>query len=349
MNIPHTNLFAPSRTSSCIARLQMQVTMLKFILKSPKKHTFTQGCLPWLLLFNLAACSSSELSTVSDATWSQNKTFGVMGGFSVESADLVSTKVVGLYNLKTNSKCSASIISKQHILTAAHCIQDKTEDYILVFAPNMQAVLKSKDPTLRAQSIRTIESVTIHPFYRSGKLDTPDVAILKMKESLPTGYTPFSILQDPSVLEVGLPVHMAGYGDSKVEKMSVQGTREDLQDLVDIGQVYCEADTEKCFFVDRTGSGVLRAATATIANVSSQFIKIDESQGQGTCSGDSGGPAFIVSQNQYIQIGVTSSGSMLCNKSGFYVNIQTHLPWIQSVLEESGGQESLVAPLPNKE
>jgi secreted trypsin-like serine protease len=92
-----------------------------------------------------------------------------------------------------------------------------------------------------------------------------------------------------------------------------------------------------CFEIETDGDGILRQTTAPISSLYETEIRLDERKA-GTCSGDSGGPAFIKQNGEYYLFGVTSRGSVLCNDVGVYTNALHFRPWIARVIKLFNGQ-----------
>ncbi|KAH8301353.1 hypothetical protein KR059_001053, partial [Drosophila kikkawai] len=49
-----------------------------------------------------------------------------------------------------------------------------------------------------------------------------------------------------------------------------------------------------------------------------------------TCKGDSGGPLNFYDGERYIQVGIVSYGTKLCNASGIYTDVLRYKDWIVS-------------------
>jgi secreted trypsin-like serine protease len=122
---------------------------------------------------------------------------------------------------------------------------------------------------------------------------------------------------------------MAGYGVTKVTAVPVEARKvKDLKKKIDEGDVVCDDSRENCMEIEMTGDGELQQTAANIAYVIRSEIRVDESKGHGTCSGDSGGPIYLEQNGQYYLIGVTSRGSGMCDKVGIYTNALYYKDWI---------------------
>jgi secreted trypsin-like serine protease len=60
-------------------------------------------------------------------------------------------------------------------------------------------------------------------------------------------------------------------------------------------------------------------------------LMLDERKA-GTCSGDSGGPAYIEKDGQFYLFGITSRGTYFCDDSGVYTNALSYTKWIQDTM-----------------
>jgi len=121
-----------------------------------------------------------------------------------------------------------------------------------------------------------IDQITVHPNY-NGNDGTSDLAVLHIKNAeLPVTY--FKVNSQSLTSAAGRKIYVIGYGDT-----SSSG-----------------------------GSGTKRIATTAIDSVDSSFIYSTYAPG-GTCSGDSGGPAFVYDADGFpLALGVTAFGDQNC-------------------------------------
>jgi secreted trypsin-like serine protease len=76
-----------------------------------------------------------------------------------------------------------------------------------------------------------------------------------------------------------------------------------------------------------TGTGVRRVADMQgFDNLRKTLFQTSQNPAlgnDGTCYGDSGGPAFYVTTNGPVQVGITSSGDAVCRATGTYARMDT--------------------------
>ena len=150
---------------------------------------------------------------------------------------------------------------------------------------------------------RNVIEATLNPDYCKndcGTLtseDDHDIVILKFDGDLPAGFQPVEIAAKESLV-LNTSIHLAGFG-------------------IDGNGRYDET---------------LKVAEApfTSFNGSSEF-KTNETLA-GSCSGDSGGPAFV-STNGHLQLaGITSRGDGPCRRLGIYTLVSYFSTWLSEVM-----------------
>lgn len=248
----------------------------------------------------LAGCGPTEKEPYSPSP--ENSL--IVGGTLVGSQSEVAKMTVGVV-IRGGGTCTGSIITKSHVITAAHCATDfmlrplRATDLAIVFATDFNS---------SQRIIRRVSSVKVHPSWRmnsNNEKNTGDIAILKLSAEIPAGYKPATLLEDSSKLKAGEKTHLAGYGITSSAGM---------------------------------GSGVLREVDALISdpNFSQTEVKLDQRSGLGACHGDSGGPAYIKVNNGYQLYGVTSRGvdddQDTCLRFSAYTNILAYKTWVSQVL-----------------
>lgn len=236
----------------------------------------------------------------------------IVGGKNVDGQDPISHSVIALYEQDGEggaSLCSATLIGRNFALTAAHCVDAGTEGMIGIFGSDIRSKSAMKLPILRA---------VVSPAWQMGQQnpsldgsqdqDQGDIAVIEFDGKLPQGFRPVPILAKRTKLEAGAEVEIAGFGISDADK--------------------------------RNGEGVLRKATVTIAepDFGDTEILFDQTQGQGACHGDSGGPAFIEKNGKIYLMGVTNrafpeAAPDDCAHQVVYTKAQAYKTWIQETIK----------------
>lgn len=266
---------------------------------------------------------------------------GIMGGKRVEEASPYSRTVVALIDTEYNSICTGSILSENLILTAAHCVDDIEHfNLYVVFATNADEVMGSREPDIKALLTRRVAKIVVHDDYNpeeqtdENPFDFNDIAILKIKGTLPEGFKPVKLVENSFELKRGMQATLVGYGVNEVQVEPVDPKEvKNLREALEYGEVICDDDLQNCLKVDMFGDGILRVGHAPIEGFTKSEVRLDERNG-GTCMGDSGGPAYIEKKNELFLFGITSRGSALCDMTGVYTSVPYHLRWIERTINK---------------
>jgi len=201
----------------------------------------------------------------------------IIGGSDVQQGDPVQANTVLVVGKDGDDTfiCTGSIIDKDVVLTAAHCLgTDGLAKVVVVFRTSIQgqgAVVQSTDRRRMSDFLD-----------RAGSQETDwhDIALIKLASPIPAGYSVAKFLPSKDMLKTGGTVTLAGYG---------------------ITTPTSDGQTDG-------GAGTLRKVEQTVINSAygdTEFL-VSLSGGKGACHGDSGGPAFVKQGNQLFLIGVAS-------------------------------------------
>ncbi len=247
----------------------------------------------------LAACAQNLETTGTDTYAANEEQQGIIGGVTVPDGHPITKSIVAVYDRKSGSLCTGSLLEKNMVLTAAHCIGN-AEDMIVVFGNNLMS------KTQRPKAVLQVDKAEVSKTWESQQgqhKNTGDVAVVHFLGDVPAGYGPAEFLPKPELLRKGTPVILAGYG------MADGKTGE--------------------------GSGLLRVTNVTIADpkFSSTEIKLDQTKGHGACHGDSGGPAYVYVDSKFYLWGITSRGvddpKNDCSKYSVYTYALLYKQWIK--------------------
>ena len=202
--------------------------------------------------------------------------------------------------------CSGTLITPTVVMTAGHC----------VVASNGSAI-KPQDATVYFGNVvggammeRAVAGVYPHPQYQPIVPVPNDIALLALAETAPDSIVPIPPLPPELGLtqdDIGTQVEYAGFGldenGNSGRKLHVFGT----VDVICGNQGGCP-----------------------LSMVPSSFCaKMDDG---GTCSGDSGGPAFVVRDAVEYVAGITSYGDWRCTSYGCSTKVDGHASFIQDVI-----------------
>ncbi|XP_065350804.1 brachyurin-like isoform X2 [Cloeon dipterum] len=185
------------------------------------------------------------------------------------------------------SFCGGSLISRSHVLTAAHCAVG-FNTFSLVFGAEVRTKYE------RGTASRTSNSKAVHKNFNMDTMRN-DIAIIYLNR--PVEITEFISLvklatkaQTARILKQGTSVTVAGWGKTS--------DKADISPVLRMTDLIIQKNS-KC--INSYG-----AASFTNAHICSQGTA-----GTATCQGDSGGPMMVTDeqQNVMVQVGLVSYGS----------------------------------------
>lgn len=256
----------------------------------------------------------------------------IINGFEMTAKNSLTMSIVALYDTKNKFICTGSLITPNVVLTAAHCAPKKISDLKVIFASDVDEMLNTREPDIKQEYVLNATDFKVSdkwdPNNEAVEIDLGDIALVKFRGSLPAGYAPATFLRDQSALKRGAIVTVAGFGVNLVESTPIDPKKyRNLDQAIEDGDVICDDRNQNCVEVEMSGDGLLRQTQAPISSLQETEIRLDERKA-GTCSGDSGGPAYLELDGEYYLFGVTSRGSLLCDNTGVYTNALEYKDWI---------------------
>ncbi|KAH8385841.1 hypothetical protein KR093_007577, partial [Drosophila rubida] len=200
--------------------------------------------------------------------------------------------------------CSGSIVNRQHVLTAAHCVEQLKPEQLSVLAGGQRHRIVAKH---------------VHPQYATTPRIINDIAVLQV--------SPAFALQRAEIATVHLggadrvagrtPVRLTGWG-STTPSGAGSGVVAQVPDRLQVLN-YQTISNEECV---QKGFRVTANEICALA-----------SHGRGACMGDSGGPLILASGRQQLA-GIVSYGSATCaqGKPDVYTRVSSFLPYIGRIL-----------------
>ncbi|KAI8896068.1 trypsin-like cysteine/serine peptidase domain-containing protein [Globomyces pollinis-pini] len=241
----------------------------------------------------------------------------IIRGNLVTSADKYPW-LVGLEFGKSGVGCGGTLIDKENVMTAAHCMADVTPKDLFIVARR----LNSLNTIATENSVKfKVNKIIVHPQYDPKAEDIPfDVAILKVSviEGDFSAIKKLPKLDDGKTSFVNQKLTVAGWGDTR----DSSGKGSALLREVDLK------------IQDR------KTCQVAFPNIPESTLCAGElAGGQDTCQGDSGGPLFSNGDVPTV-VGIVSYGEKCGQTVGAYSNVTFLLPWISKTMQSGNAQNS---------
>jgi hypothetical protein len=186
--------------------------------------------------------------------------------------------------------CTGTIITKDWVLTAAHCVTPS-----IVGEPSQAALTQSIRVFVGSTNINNNPGTVLrasdsfpHPMFNINALGSHDVGLIKL--ATPATVTPVPINFTAADAPVGVAVVMAGFGSTQINAGGTVGI------LMTVNQTSVSCNN----FGVSDGS----------------LLCFSQTSGKGKCEGDSGGPSFATVRGATVQVGITSFGDQSCSQFG---------------------------------
>ncbi len=285
---------------------------------------------------SLFASCSPKSSEQSGQTFQSAQTSNIVGGVDSTLDYQKANGIVGVLMIfkdqlggTMGAGCTASLIAKNVVVTAAHCLLTPKPGLSLVgavvyFGTDQSEVMKQVSLGDKS-NLRQIDGVLRNSNYKPGMNGTNnDIGLIRFAGELPAGFQLASraTVANTSALKAGSTLTLAGFGLSQYKMDPTSGK------------------------LAGTGSGVLRQIdnmVVTSVSADGDEITLDQSQDRGACHGDSGGPAYAVDPvtQKNILIGITSRTTDprgLCAQNSIYTAVSGYAAWIDAGLVQLAAQ-----------
>ena len=266
-----------------------------------------------LLLLSLAACAPQSGQNQGTQTSDENQ--GIIGGSEVTQNTPGASQVLMLASVSDQglSICSGTLITPRHVLTAAHCADNKKAKIYAVFSKDalirVRILMNSPGGFMQDPRVARVARVAIHPLWSGevGGRSKPDgdLAVLALATPPPSDFRVTRIAtRKPQARDHVIAV---GFGNSA-------------------GRL-------------AAGSGTLRSVALPVTDIKPGIIVVSHLGGQiGICNGDSGGPAFSKnSSGELLQVGVSSYVNGVhgnaCQNQGAFSAVLDYMTWVRSSVQ----------------
>lgn len=268
---------------------------------------------------NGGGCCSDQASATADVTVAVEPApllfGGHQGGFIAGGLQTESYKNVAVVLLEGLPHCTATLVSPGVLVTAAHCVCQEARN---------GKVDKGRCHMTREKLDAGKVTAAFGSVYSQPLFPPIEVKDAQYPEDPPKVFDPVSLSHDVAVLYLKSRVNFAGVSPSALhagtpswQQIKAQGKK-----LIFVGFGYNMLNNEK------VGIGIKREAAWAISGYDDHAISFS-TPGTSTCSGDSGGPAFLEHNNALILVAVTSGGDKVACTYGFDMRVDAYLDWLQ--------------------
>ncbi|XP_015930822.2 clotting factor G beta subunit-like isoform X1 [Parasteatoda tepidariorum] len=226
--------------------------------------------------------------------------------------------MVAITTLDGIPTCTASLIDRTHVLTAAHCFDTNGPIDTKIYA------LRIGNVDQRLGDRYTISNLAIPNTYRNGRYYS-DVAVITLDRPV----------NSPDFMPICLPdstfrnftnrgVTLAGWGSTR----HGGPTSDILMQLNGVSVV----STYQCNSI--FGRGISGFNSQFPSGIDTSFICagfLEDARGRDSCGGDSGGPMMVSQGGRWYQIGILSFGHMRCGEPGYpavYTRVSSSMNFI---------------------
>ena len=212
----------------------------------------------------------------------------IVGGAPTTGDPAVAAVLAFDDNDQITSTCTGTLIGPDVILTAGHCVDDPATAGYIIW---FGTEVSETDPGF--VFVTYAVSAVAHPGWDGTIEGGDDIGIIRTYDIVPIEPREVNIRAIRSG-DVGDPVRLVGWG--------ITGGGENDE-------------------------GIKRAVVSRLDDYDAELVQVGNPD-TNTCSGDSGGPAFMTIDGTEVVVGVTSFGDADCTIAGFSTRVDAYLDFI---------------------
>ncbi len=272
------------------------------------KRTLLATCIAVAAASNLSQAGSTSPQRIIGGVEVSSGTQRIIGGIEASSGNY--PWIVSVQSSDGSHFCGASLIDKQWVMTAAHCVPNTAASDIRVVVSEYNTAKVDQ-----GEQIRNVEKIIMHAQYNSETNDN-DIALLKLKTAATseavTRITP-ELMQG---LKEGTALTVMGWGN-------LSTTGEQFPEKLNQVQVPLVSNA---------------SCKTSYSNLTENMLCAGYTQGgKDSCQGDSGGPLVYQLDGKWHQVGVVSfgQGCAEANYPGVYTRVEKYTDWITAQMQGS--------------
>lgn len=243
--------------------------------------------------------------TVGYGSWLEKSTVHLISGVRDENERILT------------GECTATVISPNVLLTAAHCVLETRRNMkpgtsfgYAVFGANPTC-----QPEKRATRELYFRDVIVHPDFSMKVIGVNDLALIRLEKAIPKEFSPISVIHS-----------------SENQKLSDASTQ-----FLAAGYGRTEGYDKENQFAPRLRVTQMKYVQPE-GNQTANDLVFDQRE-TGWCSGDSGGPIYARFGKKTILAGVISAvgnekGKEACNGVGFAMSIESHREFLRTAFDK---------------